>query len=129
VIARRLRFLLVFATTLVVGWLVAFPAMAAGPMCDDRGASAIAPSPTMVTAHATLEASVDDDCLQRFLDRVSDNNGRVPMERTEVPDSQAVLPTPAVLAPSLARVLPPLEADFGSESTGVHSRIERPPRP
>src|SRR5271170_1494986 len=51
---RRFRLVVLVAWVATV-WFVAVPAFASGPMCDDRGASRMAPSPVLIVVPDTLD--------------------------------------------------------------------------
>jgi hypothetical protein len=126
---RAVRAVLVSSFALVL-WLVARPAYAMpAPLCDDRGATAIAPplaleAPSGVIARARTAASCEGG-EQPFGARIG--RGRtvaqgftaaaepvLPASQTAIvpPEGEALEPSPVVTAPS----------------EGVRYRVERPPR-
>jgi hypothetical protein len=126
---RALRTVLFTIVTIVL-WTVSRPAMAmpAG-YCDDRGASAIAPAPTLeapdvAIQRARTEPSCDVDEL--LAGAAASSSHSHPRITTAAPDS--AVPTAGFeLAPPSRELLSttlesPLRAD------GVTSGIERPPR-
>lgn len=126
---RVLRAVLALSVTLVV-WTLARPALAApAPLCDDRGATALAPPPA-------LEAP--DVAIQRAHTPASCDLGDAVLgcavgqgHRTPAPPPQGgepVLPQGTVtVAPPTAEELdlPPVDVP---PTEGVHLRVERPPR-
>jgi hypothetical protein len=119
-----------FACTLLAMWTVALPALAApAPYCDDRGASAMAPPPVLQpTDEAILRARVVLVCP---LDELLLSTTIAPAHRFPAPALSSTEPaltttTPSVVA-SEGEDLPPTVV-YGQPLSGVHSRVERPPR-
>jgi hypothetical protein len=126
---RVLRAVLVASVALAI-WTLARPAMAApAPLCDDRGASALAPPPV-------LEAS--DVAVQRARATATCPLADLPLVTTIAPGHRAPpSPPPSgepLLVQSSVAVAPPTgeELDLPTADVppleGVWSRIERPPR-
>jgi hypothetical protein len=131
---RRVLRTALFAAVVLLLWTISRSAWAAtlehAPFCDDRGASAIAPPPTIesptdvldrVRAASACPASTDDVIGRAF----------APGHRAfEAPASNSV---PALwrAAPT---VMPPFGEDLATHSptapsvVELHWRIERPPR-
>jgi hypothetical protein len=130
---RRLRQILraVVASSLALAlWTLARPALAvSAPFCDDRGASAIAPPPTLEApdvgvrrAHITAACPGDDLPLGATLTR---GRPRSVLWAVTAEPVLATLRAPFV-APPPRTLDPPPVADAPRE--GVHARVERPPR-
>jgi hypothetical protein len=112
-------------------WTVSRPAAAAMPagVCDDRGASAIAPPPALEAPDEAIQrARAPVSCGGELDSRVAVSPGH---DRGSVPeqDAPSALPTEPVLL-----VVPesqPSRIACTSERLGgfgVHFRVERPPR-
>ncbi|MGH7295344.1 MAG: hypothetical protein ACRELB_10440 [Polyangiaceae bacterium] len=130
-LARRLRPLLVSSLALAL-WAIALPARASSaPFCDDRGASALAPPPTLVGAGT--DAGTQLGRLDLPCDAEEDFIGATLTRGHPAPVPTAEAPPPYLAPPSFAVVpatgedldRPPSEAP---RADGVRSRIERPPR-
>jgi hypothetical protein len=134
---RRLSRIFVFAMTTATLWLVALPAFASGPLCDDRGATRIAPNPTMVTPEQSLDIAFGDDlsaCFDR-MEKAGFHGSRAPAEITTSIAADAALPVRA-RAPWSSRlasdspessVVPASEVSARARP-GIRTRVERPPR-
>jgi hypothetical protein len=126
--ARGFRLVYVVLAALAV-WLVALPASAAAPICDDRGASGFAPAPTLDTPNASVDIGMTPDPCAFHLERdVSFHQGRAP-QPLPAPLGVDVMPVDVrviVHAPPSALRLQDLDAE-GSR-LGVAGRLERPPR-
>ncbi len=124
---RRWARFLVFTATAATLWLVASPAMAAGPICDDRGATWIAPSPMLIVAEQSLLPGDADDCdndtTQSALQR-----HRAPGERIVVTSADAALPTSPLRVFAPKGDEPAWFVTVDAPSAGTRSRVERPPR-
>jgi len=123
------RLLVAFATAFAV-WALAAPARAAAPLCDPRGATVMAPAPSLEEPETSIDVgSPADDCLIRFALSAA-TGGRAP----EAPSTTSMQGDPAVpgagvilpAAPS-ANVIPAPVAP-GGERPGARGRIDRPPR-
>ena len=125
---RRWARIVVFGATVATLWLIALPAMASGPICDDRGATVIAPSPMLIVPEQSLIASDVDDC-DASSQQASVHRHRVPAEPIVFSASDAALPTSAlrVFAPTGGEARWFVDRD--APSIGVRTRVERPPRP
>ena len=129
---RRLSRFVLFAATTGVLWLVALPAFASGPLCDDRGATRIAPNPTLVMPEQSLDIAIVDDvaaCFDR-MEKAGFRGSRAPAEIFISVAADAALPVragaPPVLSPDV-RVTPASEVSARTRP-GIRSRVERPPR-
>jgi len=72
------RPILVVLAALAV-WLVAWPASAAAPLCDDRGASRLAPPPTLDTPNVSIDIGMGSDACGLHVEReASFHQGRTP---------------------------------------------------
>jgi hypothetical protein len=118
---------LVFGACLVTLWLVALPALADGPACDDRGATVVAPSPALVEVLPGLEAGDVDELIGL--------GGVAPAVMPQPPQAPTVSSSSTALIPAVVAALPCADsARLGLESekvptpSGVKSRVDRPPR-
>jgi hypothetical protein len=132
--SRRLGRIVLFVATSAALWLVALPAFASGPLCDDRGATRVAPSPTMIVQHQSIEVwDLEGDlaaCFER-LEKAGYHGSRAPAEITIAEGADASLPlritaTPPIIAADVA-TLPACEVSARARP-GILSRVERPPR-
>jgi hypothetical protein len=124
---RRWARLFVFGATFATLWLVAFPAMASGPLCDDRGATAVAPSPTLIPIEQSLIAGDADDC-DRDAQQVSIQRHRAPGERIVITGGDAALPTSPIHVFAAPGRGPRWFVDRDAPRAGVRARVDRPPR-
>jgi len=126
---RVLRAVL-FASISLAVWTLSRPAMAApAPLCDDRGATALAPPPA-------LEAS--DVAIQRAAATVTCPYGDAPLGVSIAPGHRGATPTVTAGEPALPGAPPVVVATPSSElepacidsppAEGVRYRVERPPR-
>jgi hypothetical protein len=125
---RALRPVFALLATLAV-WLVASPAFAAAPMCDDRGASGMAPAPTLDTPNASVDIGMNPDTCSLHVERdASYHEGRAPQP---LPSPHGADLLPADHAVTL-HVLPSgstaRESAVDAARSGIPSRLERPPR-
>jgi hypothetical protein len=125
---RSARTLLVAITALAV-WLVAWPASAAAPLCDGRGASGFAPPPILDPQDASVDVGMSPDSCPDGVERDSSfHQGRVP-DPLPSPTVASALPVDTRVT-----VLPcdgsrrPAGFEPMSAMLGVRDRLERPPR-
>jgi hypothetical protein len=120
-----------FASLVLTLWTFARPAaaMPAG-LCDDRGATAIAPPPLLEApdeaiqrARAPASSCPGEDSEARAA--IGPAHHRAPSPPT---DAQHALPTSRVVLPSPAEHRRGPAAVVDRPAPGVHSRVERPPR-
>lgn len=126
---RRLIRTFTVALVTLAAWLVAGPAFAAAPICDDRGASAFAPAPTLDSPNASVDIGVGGDtCGFAMEDRASLHQGRA-HDPLPAPAGADLLPV-GVGAGVLAAPWRPVALDVAVSSgrSGVHGPLERPPR-
>ena len=121
------RFALSLLAATVV-WLVAPAAHAAGPQCDIRGATTIAPSPTLDTQGGSVDASPADSCSGAAVDHtLQPDHSRSSASLDDQAPRASLSETPRVreAAPSatLSRA-----AEVFPAPAGVRDRVERPPR-
>jgi hypothetical protein len=111
----------------LVAWLVAVPAFAAAPLCDDRGAIMLAPAPILDTPSASVDVGDTFECKDMHAFDASCREGRGTDEPSPSPRHFAVLTSKVpVLRPS---VLPAaILFACSAPRPGVHDRVERPPR-
>jgi hypothetical protein len=127
--ARSVR-MLVVALVALAAWLVAGTAMAAAPLCDDRGASALAPPPTLDTPNESIDIGTSPEaCGYAVDDGISLHQGR-PADPLPAPAGADLLPV-AMQGSVLAAVKTVMPVDFTSSRgrPGEYGRLERPPRP
>jgi len=124
-----LRRLLTFVC-LMAAWLVVRPAAAAAPLCDLRGASVLAPMPTLDLPNSSLDVGDVAEGCEGWVNR--DHVLQRGERPTQVSPSA---PGDAVLTAVVSQVPPAapggaLLVDTGSAPRpGVRSPLERPPRP
>jgi hypothetical protein len=125
---RSVRTLLVAFAALAV-WLVAWPASAAAPLCDDRAASGFAPAPTLDPQNASVDVGMSPDSCPDGVERdASFHQGRVP-DPLPAPTLASALPVDArieIATMGSSRV--PGASELDAERLGVHHRLDRPPR-
>ena len=124
---RRWARWIVFTATAATLWLVASPAMAAGPLCDDRGATWIAPTPTLIFAEQSLLAGDADDCTTDS-QQLALQRHRAPGERIVVSATDAALPTAQLHVFTLSGTEPSWFVTEDAPDAGIRTRVERPPR-
>ncbi len=119
-----------FAGTMIAVWLIASPALAASaPLCDDRGATGLAPPPALQSPEdAFVRArSIAPDCFggaTRDLAFVSSHDAPAP----PAADGDSAVPISLARverATSTACALPNVAGDARD---AVAARVERPPR-
>jgi hypothetical protein len=127
--ARFVRPLLAILTACVV-WLVASPAQAAAPMCDQRGASMFAPAPTLQAPTTSIDLGMDhDDSCRAFVDtRVAFREGRAPLPESSPIQLEATLPTHVTVPNRPIAFLPRAYDAIDCARPGIHLRLDRPPR-
>ncbi len=134
-LARAVRAALVLATMFVVLAMArpAYAAAASAPFCDDRGATALAPPPTLEAPDGAIQRARAQACGLKtdgdaWLAMFRSGRGRA--EATAAPDGPAAstttAATPAIAAADCV-VLPALETRAAPAAT-PGSRVERPPR-
>jgi hypothetical protein len=141
-----------FGACVLAMWLVALPAFAAdgggeenegdaraaraaasaAPLCDDRGATLLAPAPIVQLPSASLEQLEHDaSCALGMNDEAatSPSDENAPKEASPM-TSDAL----AAFTSSRTRIAPPdstlalANCEHVVVSAGVHNRVERPPR-
>jgi hypothetical protein len=114
---------------LVAAWLVARPASAAAPLCDERGASVTAPVPVLDTPNASVDVGErTDGCDGDPARDTAYHRGERPHRVCPSCHADVILPAPAgLVVPAAIEVFPrPNVATVGS--AGVTFPLERPPR-
>lgn len=125
-----------FRTAIFVGvmlalWLVGRPAHAAtfAPFCDDRGATALAPPPTLEATDEAVRRTAAPPC-----------DGEAPIFGLALQPAHRVVPTASAAATPAATTAPlpllpsPLDGPIAfvaretARPAGVRYRVERPPR-
>ena len=111
-------------------WLVALPAFASGPLCDDRGATRIAPNPTLIVPQESFatQGGSDTDCNARSQEAAYHDGHRAPERGVDPTPAQAVLPegVNVIDAPEASPLC--VHLPRGGFRPGTRYRIERPPR-
>ncbi|MDP9036135.1 MAG: hypothetical protein M3O50_15140 [Myxococcota bacterium] len=127
---RRVLRTVLFAGVALALWSMARPAAAMpAPLCDDRGASAIAPPPTLqAPADAIRRTLVALPCAQGGRPLVAAVTPTHPRPAASAPDGDKALPIATLLyGASPAELLPGLMRQVRA-CHGVRSRVDRPPR-
>jgi len=123
--------LFVACATALVAWLVAAPAYASAPLCDPRGATAIAPAPQLQQPLTSIDVGTpgDDGCREYAVTVRTVNDGRAPAPASPSTSFDSAVPstTPLVLASPCASRRAAWDAREG-ERPGEQSRVDRPPR-
>jgi len=129
-LSRWARLFVAGATAFVV-WLVAAPAYAAAPLCDPRGATAIAPAPQLQDPVTSLDvgAPVDEPCNESPVANRTANPGHAPVPAPPRAAGDSALPTatPEVHDTPLASARAERDTRSGARN-GEHTRVDRPPR-
>jgi hypothetical protein len=127
---RALRFAL-FAIVTVAIWTLSRPAFAMpAPLCDDRGATSLAPPPTLQAPElAVLRAPTplpcDEDAGLAAGPTLASGHGQHQVPAPQGDPAVVTCAAPLVSSVGEPMALPPPAAP---SSEGVHYRIERPPR-
>jgi hypothetical protein len=126
--SRTVRTLLVVLAALAV-WLVAWPASAAAPLCDDRGASGFAPPPTLDTPNASVDVGMSPDACTDGVERdVSVHQGRAADPLPSSPGADVLPADDRVGVTRCGVVSRPVMSTENAVHRGVRERLERPPR-
>ncbi len=127
---RRALRLALFAIVTVAIWTLSRPAFAMpAPLCDDRGATSMAPAPTLQAPElAVLRAAPPLPCEE--VDATGNPTLAPGHGEQQAPASQG---DPAIVTSATPLVSPAGEPiavppPVSPSSEGVHYRIERPPR-
>ncbi len=114
----------------LAAWLVARPAAAAAPLCDERGASMLAPLPVLDSPNASIDIGEHPDgCDASALRDKAYHRGERPSRLGSSGHA------PMTLASAACEVASPAAERFSAPGTttyphpGVRSAVERPPRP
>ena len=125
---------LLIALAALAVWLVAWPAAAAAPICDSRGASALAPAPTLDTPDASIDIGASDvgmgpEACVVMMDRDdSFHQGRAPKPLPS-PAGADLLPVDGqVLVTPRGFTFRSVEIDARARKSRAPDRLERPPR-
>jgi hypothetical protein len=135
-------------------WLVAAPALAAeppgpftyalpiepppapgtpsvAPLCDDRGATVLAPPPVLQAPESTLEQGDDPADACSFVETSTKTYRPVPQGGSDSPSSDGAATTltrVVATVPDAAREISLPPAVLTAPAAGVRMRVERPPR-
>ena len=126
--------LLVAAATALCAWVVATPARAAAPMCDQRGATVFAPAPQLQPIQTSLdiappESADESDCFARLAHATSASGSHAPQAPAASVTGDPAIPSFAHGVIDPAWVPAPDVVDATNDAReGVHLRVERPPR-
>jgi hypothetical protein len=124
-----MRALALVAVTMAV-WLIGKPAAAAAPLCDERGATTLAPPPTLDAPVASIDVGdTGDGCARLAVDRdiaYSQGRGSDPSPAPSHSDLTIDTDAPRVVRP-LSAIVPSAETRL-VHRPGVRTRLERPPR-
>jgi hypothetical protein len=121
--------ILVAALVALAAWLVAGTALAAAPICDARGASALAPPPTLDTPNESIDVGMGPEaCDYAPDDGVSLHQGRTadPLPSPAGADLLPMTPQARVVAAAGSSISREFALSGGAQ--GVYARLERPPR-
>jgi hypothetical protein len=114
---------------LLATWLVVRPAAASAPMCDEHGASALAPIPLLDAPDASLDTGGLTDGCEDWVPRGTafERDGR---PRVSEPKAHPhfVIPEPLGPDPNAACVLGETTGACVGERAGIRNQVERPPR-
>src|SRR5437660_12863648 len=128
---RRWLRLFVACATALAAWVVATPAHAAAPLCDQRGATTFAPPPQLQPIETSIDVGppADDDCFGRLGGITTVDGGGSPSAPSATVSVDMAVPIAAHGVSDPAWV-PTREARDGKtgEREGVRSRVDRPPR-
>lgn len=126
---RALRFAIAAGLALAV-WTIASPAWAApAPYCDDRGASAIAPPPALEAPDVAVQrARLEPTCNgeERLFDPSVTRSHEGRTMTAEAPEPG--VPTTMVAIPPATGTEMDAPPEVHRPSSGIRSRVERPPR-
>jgi hypothetical protein len=128
---RRLARAVLFGGTLIALWLIAAPAFAASaPLCDDRGATGLAPPPPLESPEDVLAraASPTPDCLGGGTARELAFTGSNDAPAPPAADGDYALSFALSRLPLCASTMLPFASAEGDAREGAYARIERPPR-
>jgi hypothetical protein len=121
----------VACATALVAWLVAAPAYAAAPLCDPRGATAIAPAPQLQEPLTSIDVGARDEneCSESPVAMRTANDGRAPAPASPrtASDSAITSTTPPVVESPFASARMPRDSRSG-ERRGERAHVDRPPR-
>jgi hypothetical protein len=123
--------LFVAVATALVAWLVAAPAYASAPLCDVRGATAIAPAPQLQEPTTSLDVGAPDEneCSESAITVRALHDGRAPVPASPIASSDSVVPSvvPVVLDAPFVSSCTDRDSCDGARD-GDHARVDRPPR-
>jgi len=108
-------------------WLLAPAAHAAAPLCDMRGATAIAPNPTLDTQGGSVDATPDDCSATSAAERTLDRD-RSPSLDLDDHGPRASVPADVRVEPVSATAALAHSGETFTLAPGTRSRVERPPR-
>jgi hypothetical protein len=128
-LARVIRALL-FAGVCLAMLAVVRPARAAlAPLCDDRGASAVAPPPLLESPEDVLARAAATPCERDALSPLSTLRTSHAHDAPAPPDDAPALPVCGPRLPERAASNRPAPLDMpGHARSAMRSRVDRPPR-
>jgi len=110
-------------------WLVAAPARAAAPLCDNRGAIMLAPAPVLDAPVASVDIGEPSDCLDLHAFEASlEENSRSGDPFPQAAHVDAATLTARLPFPTPSSVPAPVFSEPPCPLAGVRGRVERPPR-
>jgi hypothetical protein len=114
---------------MLVVWLVARPAAASAPLCDDRGASALAPLPVLDAPNASLNVGEHaEGCDEAGARDKAYHRGDRPPRITPFAHADFAPVSAEGLVSSATAERFPSAVTEGSPCPGVLRSVERPPR-
>jgi hypothetical protein len=120
---------LVTLACVLAAWLVVRPAAASAPLCDDRGASMLAPMPVLDMPDASVDVGDHDGGCEGWVGRDHAYQRGERPARGFSPARGDVLPTSVIHVPSPdARASAQAPAARETVPAGVRFPLERPPR-
>jgi hypothetical protein len=120
---------LVTLACLMAAWLVVRPAAASAPLCDDRGASMLAPMPVLDAPNASVDVGDYDGGCEGWVGRDHEyQRGERPTRVFPSASGDMVLTSVGCDVPSSAPTCAVATELRGTEHSGVRSFVERPPR-
>lgn len=124
---RWVRHCLTVACVLAA-WLVVRPADAAAPVCDSRGASAVAPAPFLDAPSSSIDVDTNERCETLASANQVYHRGHRPEPQAPPDHNEAVLApsseSSTLFAPAHIRLMP----DGFHLPSGVLAELDRPPR-
>jgi len=113
----------------LAAWLVARPASASAPLCDERGASALAPAPVLDTPGGSVDVGERPDGRGLWVGKdVTYQRGERPLRILRSVRADVAPVTHALVVPPCAPDTTVMSESGVRPSSGVRFALERPPR-